>query len=344
MVYRSYFLAFLCFLSTFTSLSADPSDGLDAATRPYFYNSKTTVVARVDLTLINSATFDQTIRGLFDDTSWGFISKDMGKTKESGALYFTIASALSEGGFKQVTIVGIEDGAGKIGWFGIVPLNKMNDITFAGVQGTFIIATSKTGLDMTRLGDYAVVHQKALPIPDKKQYSTAIEELIILGIDQAKPTAPIAWVALATPSLNSQISEALKESSESSPLITTLTSATYYGGYFFLGSNPSVYLYARFATEEKAKSMLQLYDQKFDQTIAKGIEDDKKHEEANQTSKVKVYYYISLEDMYKHLKEALPAKTFGNVFILPWDAVNLRTATTALVDRYVRPPRKEESK
>lgn len=337
MVYRPLFLSFLCFSLSFATLKADSSDGLDAAARANFYNNQTAVVARLDLAEINSATYNQTTRGLFDDTSWSFVSKDAGNIQKSAALYFTIAGALYTAGFKQVTVVGLEI-ANKIEWFGLVSLGPdVGDTAFSGIQGGFVIAASGSGVEMTRLGDYAVVHNKGLAIPDKKLYSSGVESVVALGLDQAKSTASIAWVALPIPSTVSQISSVFADKSGPSAFGTALASATYYGGYFILGSNPEIYIYARFPTEDQAANVLKLYNEKMDQNIKDGAAKDKEEE----ASKIKVLHYITLEEEYTRFKAALIAKTFGKVFILPWDTVSIRAATSAYIDRDMRPVKQE---
>lgn len=316
------FLGLTAFVHPFLSFAAEASDGLDSSVRKQFYSSKTAFAARYDLVQINPQIVKKTIRGLFDEASWSYVSKDAEEWTSGSDVHFTTIDALVTAGIKQVTQIAIDNGS--LNQYGVMQLPPgTTEESFGKIKKDL---STHEGFDTERIQNFAVIHRQGVANPSAASYSKEIEAQYLQGFSQAVPGATISWVSVPNDNFKVQLGDVLQDEK----IAALISRALYVGGYFVGGDRPEIALYLNFPLESHVDDFKMIFDKYLKNTLDEAMQEDKLNELAGATP------YLTTQAMYQQIIGAIKTKASGKTFFIILDTASLRKITSALVNHYIR--------
>ncbi len=311
-------------------------DGLDQPMRELLYNSTTAMVARLNLPQLRHDQLVEMVNGAFDPATLAILRTDnnFDKTVEEfigGPA--GIAGALSEAKYEQMTLVMFQY-FGSVQGLGALPLGvDLPDAAwlFAKALLEEIFAQGGFKLTLNRRSNYVQINPAGATLPGV-DYSASVKETVLLGLAQPTGTPAFAFVS----PMNNELKAVMGSVSDYGNIGPTLANADYIGGYIVSGSRPEIHLYARFASADTAGKVKATYDAGWVQQLAKTDQNDKS--EAEGKTLFVMRSMMTGGEFDRRIQRATEMTVFNNVVRIDLDTTDLRTITTAVVDRYFRQP------
>ena len=307
-------------------------DGLDATVRGMLYNSSTSVVARLDLPQLGHDQLIQTIHGMFDPGQYAiFVSatQDFSTVLDAYLKPSAAASGLATLGYTTMTFV-FELAQGGIP-YAALPV-QLDDTGFTMAKTPIETALGAGGFkaEVTHPDNaYVLIGPPGSGTAVPPPHSQAVEDAVLLGLQQPAGTPAISFVSPLDDGLKAQIAAGGATSPE---LAAAIGQADYIGGYVIVGARPEIHLYVRYSGDDKANSVKALYDAAWQKQIAAADKSD----QDNAVAMIKELRYIGDGEMARRLVAAMPLTVFNGIVKLDLTTVALQQITGAFVDRFYR--------